>query len=56
MLGFSKEDIGKNEVNSSVVSMMQNNQLDVYTIPIDLTLVPRDSQFIEATKVAYVNP
>ena len=35
---------------------MQNNRLDVYTIPTDLTLVPRDNPFIEATKVAYVNP
>ena len=56
VLGFSKEDIGKNDVNSSAVGMMQNDRLDVYTIPTDLTLVSRDNPFIEATKVAYVNP
>lgn len=56
MLGFSKEDIGKNEVNSSAVGMLQNNQIDVYTIPNDMTLVPCDNPFIEATKVAIVNP
>ena len=54
MLGFSKEDLGQNG-NSSAVSLMQNNRLDVYTIPNDLTLVPRDDPFVEASKAVYVN-
>lgn len=56
VLGFSKDDLGEKEGNSSALIMMQNNQVDVYTIFYDMTFVPYDDPFVEATKPTYANP
>ena len=36
--------------------MLQNDQIDIYTIFTDMTLVPRDHQLIESTNPTYANP
>ena len=49
VFAFLREDISLNE-NLSAVAMIENREIDLYSIPIDMTFFPTENRAFESTK------
>ena len=49
---FLKKDLAENE-NSSAIAMFERSDIDLYSLPTDMTLVPYEDQLIESTKTVW---
>ena len=50
VFAFFKEDLPPEHRNSSAVAMLENKEIDFYSLPTDMTLVSHGDRSIEATK------